>query len=546
MQHYTDTLHDTHGNAISGATIYVYAAGTTTNSTIYSDNGSTTTPNPLTTGSDGGFHFYAANARYDLVITHPRYTFNSVHMRGITLFDGVATGGSGLRSLSGYGVNPSLTVNQTTAIQAAIDADPGPLFFPGGFYLFDQLKISRKNGIVGAGMGPMRVGQFGGTHLTQASGVNVHAIITDEVECPPSYEWFHWCQIENFIMSKQINSTDTIGNGIHISQRIGEGMRIQNVYIERFPGHGIAAMNGSTPLNWSNIHPFSNGGAGIYLYSGGGAGVWDICGLNHISGDGNGWNELANPEDTCLIRVEGGGAARDVVKLMNIKSETRDAQRNAIHLKNTGAAHFDIGPVTHLGLGSDTVDACIRTTGTVNINTFPRIFYHNVRGSGGVGTMVLLRDVANAKTISLATGRQIGTYTGNTTNPPFDPSGLTSIPAHNVASKRTSVNVTVGTLASGDITGANTVILVSTNATPGVQTTRTATLMFVDHFGAVTGTTYNLTIVNEGAGIFTLGAGSGVTLTGTMTVATDTTRTFIVTFTSSTAMTIVSVSSGGV
>ena len=165
------------------------------------------------------------------------------------------------------------------------------------------------------------------------------------------------CRLENFLLMKTVGASDTIGNGIHISQRIGEGMRIQNVYIEGFPGHGIAAMNGSTPLNWSNIHPFLNGLAGIYLYSGGGAGVWDICGLNHISGDGNGWNEASN---TCLIRVQGGGQARDVIKLMNIKSETRGAQKNVVHLMETGSAHIDIDMLTHLGLGSDPVDACTR------------------------------------------------------------------------------------------------------------------------------------------------------------------------------------------
>jgi hypothetical protein len=87
MQHYTDTLYDTFGNAISGATVNVYAAGTVTPSTIYSDNLGTSATNPLTTGSDGSFDFYAANGRYDLVITHPSHTFSSADTAGISLFD---------------------------------------------------------------------------------------------------------------------------------------------------------------------------------------------------------------------------------------------------------------------------------------------------------------------------------------------------------------------------------------------------------------------------------------------------------------------------
>lgn len=450
------------------------------------------------------------------------------------------------RSLGMYGVQPSSTLNQTTDIQRAIDADPGPMFIPSGSYLLDQLKISRRNGLVGAGMGGNRVTKFGGSQLIQADGVNVNFIITDDVECPPGSEWFHWCEIRNLILSKSKTGSrcvDTIGNAITIAPTVGEGMRCEDLYIEHFPGHGIAVLRGTTPLHWTNIHPFENGLAGIYFHNGGGANVYDIATLRHISGDGNGWNDPLT-DDTCLIRVDGAGAARDVFKFDSIKAETRGSQKNAIHLHATGSAHFDIGPLTYLKLSSDAVDACIRITGTVNVNSFARIFYHHIRGSGA--GLVLLRDVPNAMEIALATGRQIGTYTGNATNPPFDPSFLTSIPANDIPSKRVAINVTVGTLAVGDITGAANVNLVSTNATPGTQTTRTAAEMFADHFGAVIAATYTLHISNTGAGTFTLGAGSGVTLTGTMTVAQDTSRTFQVTFVSATAVTIISLRSGGV
>lgn len=543
MQHYIDRLHDTRGNAISGATINVYAAGTTTAATIYSDNGATVKANPTTSDTNGTFHFYAGNARYDLVITHSRYTFNNEHTQGISLFDGVVSGGGGYRSLASYGVNPSLTVNQTTAIQAAINADPGPLFIPTGAYLFDQLKISRKNGILGAGIGPMRVTQFGGTHLIQASGLNVHAIVTDEAECPPATEWFHWCRLENFVLTKLVGSSDTIGNGIHISQRIGEGMRCENVEVDGFPGHGIAAMNGSTPLNWSNIRAFMNGKAGVYLYSGGGSGVWDICALNHVSGDGNGWND-PDTNSTCLIRIHGGGQPRDVVQLRNVKSETRDAQLNAIHLQENNGTHFDIGPVTHLGLGTDFVGACVRITGTGGSNSLGRVTLHNVRGSGGSGTpMVMLKDVGNNNEYALNIDKQFFIYSWkDALVAPFDPSN--QLPYNNA--KFTSINVTTGTLEAMVLTGAKVVSVLSTNALPGDQTTRTATQMFGEYSNAAIGDAYTLIISNTGAGTFTLVAGAGVTLTGTMTIPVNTSRTFIVTFTSGTALVIQSVSTGGV
>lgn len=112
------------------------------------------------------------------------------------------------------------------------------------------------------------------------------------------------------------------------------------------------------------------------------------------------------------------------------------------------------------------------------------------------------------------------------------------------AAKFVSINVTVGTLSLGDITGAAFVNLTSTNATPGTQTTRTATLMASDIGGVAAGYSYMLRITNTGANTFTLGAGSNVTLTGTMTVLTNTYRDFIVTFTSTTACTIQTTGTG--
>jgi len=91
MQHYTDWVTDAQGNALSGATVTVYDAGTTNLSTIYSDNGVTPTGNPITTGTDGNFDFYAADGRYDLVFAKSGYTFVAADTAGMCLYD-VAAG----------------------------------------------------------------------------------------------------------------------------------------------------------------------------------------------------------------------------------------------------------------------------------------------------------------------------------------------------------------------------------------------------------------------------------------------------------------------
>lgn len=47
----------------------VYNTRTTTKATLYFDDRITTTTNPVTSNSDGGFYFYVTDGRYDLVIS---------------------------------------------------------------------------------------------------------------------------------------------------------------------------------------------------------------------------------------------------------------------------------------------------------------------------------------------------------------------------------------------------------------------------------------------------------------------------------------------
>lgn len=101
--------------------------------------------------------------------------------------------------------------------------------------------------------------------------------------------------------------------------------------------------------------------------------------------------------------------------------------------------------------------------------------------------------------------------------------------------------------SAGDITGADFVVYRTTAAGAGgiAYTTRTGAQLFADIPNAQIGFSYMLMVVSQGGGTVTISAGDGnVTLVGTMTIATKTTRLFVVTITAANALTIQSVSKG--
>lgn len=69
MRKYTDVLYTILGTPLAGASVDVYNTGTTTPATLYSDDGVTSTANPLTTDASGTFAFYVEDGRYDIRIT---------------------------------------------------------------------------------------------------------------------------------------------------------------------------------------------------------------------------------------------------------------------------------------------------------------------------------------------------------------------------------------------------------------------------------------------------------------------------------------------
>lgn len=122
---------------------------------------------------------------------------------------------------------------------------------------------------------------------------------------------------------------------------------------------------------------------------------------------------------------------------------------------------------------------------------------------------------------------------------------LTELYGKALAAAKYVKNTTVGatTAAAGDLTGALTVTAEYSAVGAAALTTRTATQMFADA-SAVIGQSYELAIMNSSGGTTTLTAGTGVTLTGTMTLATNTVRWFVVTFNTATTLTIQNAGSG--
>lgn len=103
---------------------------------------------------------------------------------------------------------------------------------------------------------------------------------------------------------------------------------------------------------------------------------------------------------------------------------------------------------------------------------------------------------------------------------------------------------TTGTFTAGQLTGANNVFYLNTNATPGTILTRTAVLMIGDITNAVVGQTWIVRILNSGGTTLTVGAGVGVTITGTATIATATWTEFLCTIATGTTITMQNIGSG--
>ena len=116
--------------------------------------------------------------------------------------------------------------------------------------------------------------------------------------------------------------------------------------------------------------------------------------------------------------------------------------------------------------------------------------------------------------------------------------GPGALPAH----KFTSISAGNGTFSAGDIEGAAFTVLATSGAT--AMTTRTAAQMLAGISGAGIGTKFVLRVYNTNGGTLTITGGTGVTITGTATIATNVWREWLATFTSATALTLQNIGAG--
>lgn len=115
------------------------------------------------------------------------------------------------------------------------------------------------------------------------------------------------------------------------------------------------------------------------------------------------------------------------------------------------------------------------------------------------------------------------------------------IPNAKYTTSSTTTSITPG---AGALTGARHVFWENIADGALEVTTRTGSQLYSDVSGAFAGMTYLLMIVNRGDSTVTLTGGEDVTVQGESTIATLTTRSYLVTFSSSSAATMRSVDKG--
>lgn len=111
-----------------------------------------------------------------------------------------------------------------------------------------------------------------------------------------------------------------------------------------------------------------------------------------------------------------------------------------------------------------------------------------------------------------------------------------------LATQVTSIASGNGALAAAQMAGAELTDLITSGAT-ALTTPSAAALLAATPNGQI-GMSYVLRIINTNAGTLTITADASITTTGTMTIATNTWREFVITFTSATTATMKSIGTG--
>lgn len=123
MQNLYQNVISISGKPVQGASVLVTLASDNSTATIYSDNGVTTTPNPLTTDAFGRFNFYAANGRYNFSVSANGvvgYSFSDVIIADVmSVLSYTDTGILGSWSSATAGYNQLVIQNSSNTVSAS-------------------------------------------------------------------------------------------------------------------------------------------------------------------------------------------------------------------------------------------------------------------------------------------------------------------------------------------------------------------------------------------------------------------------------------------
>ena len=269
MQRYTNFIASTTATnstltVLSNASCVVYIAGTLGAATLYSDNGVTPLANPFLSSATGRIDFYAANGRYDVVVSKLGYL--TVTISDIELDDLLAPSGSNsvgylpagtgavastvqtkLResvSVKDFGAVGNGSTDDTAAIQAAITANGGKvIFFPVGTYKITStiLISAASTRLVGA--------SARAAILNAGSGdaFKFYSILTAQTD------FLSNCAISGFYIYHAASATTT-GAGVRLVQC--NSFSLDDVYVLAHP-EGIRVLGGQLN-NLTNFQIFAS------------------------------------------------------------------------------------------------------------------------------------------------------------------------------------------------------------------------------------------------------------------------------------------------
>ncbi len=264
---------------------------------------------------------------------------------------------NGLANVKVFGAKGDNSTDDSAAINAAIlhasDNNLPGIFIPPGRYLACNINMKAQVDVLGAGV---HTGDDGHGTLLKQQSTTCDVLVTDTALADIGFQ--HWTKISNLTIRG--NPSGTLGNGIKLNSRSGEGFKLEYLFITDMPESGVRAVEGHVPFYAEDLHFFNNGqssGAGYGMDINPGSGDCNaMVYLNHISGDDN--------EDGLIRIKETTGCSSVLIQAVKSESNTAGKQQNTIVLDNlNGTAVVINGVYQSNGVSSNAVIQVIGATG---------------------------------------------------------------------------------------------------------------------------------------------------------------------------------------